>query len=265
MKLQPFLKWAGGKRWLLSSYPNLFKRKYNYYFEPFLGSGAVLFFLQPKHAYVSDLNQELINTYLAIRDDYKKVVFLLKMHHRRHCKEYYYNVRQSKPKNLFHKAARFIYLNRTCWNGLYRVNKFGLFNVPIGTKKNVILETDDFKNISVFLKSLNISSCDFEETIYKAKKGDLIFIDPPYAVSHLNNGFLKYNEKLFSWSDQQRLAKCLIQAKNRGASIIATNAHNQCVMELYKTEFNLSTFTRYTTISGKNIGRNETQELLITS
>jgi DNA adenine methylase len=265
MSLQPFLKWAGGKRWLIYSAPELFSQNYNNFFEPFLGSGAVLFYLQPKRAYISDLNKELINAYIAIRDDYERVVCLLKIHQSLHSREYYYKVRESNPNTAYEKTARFIYLNRTCWNGLYRVNKEGNFNVPIGTKTNVILDTDDFESISRFLKSVNLNCCDFEETISKADKGDLIFVDPPYAVSHLNNGFLKYNEKLFSWSDQERLAKCLILAKKRGAFVIATNAHHECVKDLYKDEFTLNTFTRSSLISGKNIGRKKTKELLILS
>jgi len=263
MKLIPFLKWAGGKRWLVSNHPDIFNLKFNNYYEPFLGSGAVLFYLKPSNAYVSDLNQELIDTYTTIRDYHEKVIPILLKHHRLHCKDYYYQVRNSKPTSPWGKAARLVYLNRTCWNGLYRVNKNGQFNVPIGTKTNVMLETDNFKAISEILNSVHLACCDFEETIKKAKYGDLIFVDPPYAVSHLNNGFLKYNEKLFSWTDQDRLAECLIQAKSRGASIIATNAHHECVMDLYKKEFQLTTITRNSIISGKNIGRAETKELLI--
>ncbi len=131
----PFLKWAGGKRWLTKTNLNLFPISYNRYIEPFLGSGAVFFNLHPKESVVSDINADLINTYLAIRTDWEKVCDKLKKHEKRHSQEYYYEMRGSNPYSISGRAAKFIYLNRTCWNGLYRVNLKGIFNVPIGTKK----------------------------------------------------------------------------------------------------------------------------------
>nr|WP_302328680.1 Dam family site-specific DNA-(adenine-N6)-methyltransferase [Pseudomonas sp. DVZ6] len=262
--VQPFLKWAGGKRWLVEKHLGCFPEKFNRYFEPFLGSGAVFFSLSPKQAFLSDLNPDLIEAYTAIRDDWALVYSTLKMHHRSHCKEYYYKVRASKPRLPHTRAAKFIYLNRTCWNGLYRVNLNGDFNVPIGTKKNVILDTDDFSSVSKLLNTANIKYCDFEETIDQAGAGDLIFADPPYTVKHNMNGFVKYNEKIFSWQDQERLSAALLRASERGSHIVSTNAYHPAVMELYNS-FDLLSLDRTSVIAASSDRRGKYAELFITN
>ena len=145
----PFLKWAGGKRWLTHHRDlGIFPDKYETYIEPFVGSGAIFFHLRPQKAILSDINKLLIDTYQAIKDDWRLVRKYLKQHHEKHSKRYYYKMREAKLLSRYQKAARFIYLNRTCWNGLYRVNTDGKFNVPIGTKSNVILDSDDFFSVS---------------------------------------------------------------------------------------------------------------------
>lgn len=232
-QIAPFIKWAGGKRWFTSRYSHLFPSTYNTYYEPFLGGAAAFFALSPEKAHLSDLNEDLIGVYLAIQSDWKKLERELRKHQRGHSKKYYYKVRSSSPRTLITKAARFLYLNRTCWNGLFRVNLKGAFNVPIGTKTNVILDTDDFEATSKLLKGVSLSVNDFETTINKAEKGDLIFADPPYTVKHNKNGFLKYNEKIFSWDDQVRLRDSLFSAANRGVKIVLTNANHKTVRKLY--------------------------------
>ena len=234
--MEPFLKWAGGKRWLASKIQSLIPETFHYnnYFEPFLGSGAIFFHFCPQKGYLSDLNPELINTYLVIRDRWSDLYEILLRYDINHCAEFYYKIRKSKPKNKLSKAARFIYLNRTCWNGLYRVNKKGEFNVPIGTKTKVLMETDNFQEISRLLNQMDIKACDFEVTIDKANQGDFIFIDPPYTIKHNLNGFLKYNEKIFSWEDQVRLQKSISKAVARGAQILLLNADHQSIKDLYK-------------------------------
>lgn len=179
--MEPFLKWAGGKRWLTSAPVDLFPKKtrINRYFEPFLGSGAVFFYLSPSSGYLSDLNSDLINAYLAIRDKWQELYEYLLQYHFSHSPTFYYKIRSSNPRGSLQKAARFIYLNRTCWNGLYRVNKKGKFNVPIGTKTNVLFEEDDFEKLSIALNSMNIHACDFEITIDKAQVGDFVFTQLP--------------------------------------------------------------------------------------
>src|SRR5687767_14662404 len=146
--LQPFLKWAGGKRWLIERFPDFFAVKHTRYIEPFLGSGAVFFRTRPNRALLSDRNHNLIETYEALRDEPDVVRQLLCRHDRQHSVEHYYKVRDQRLRSRAARAAQLIYLNRTCWNGLYRVNRQGRFNVPIGTKTRVVLETDNFKEVA---------------------------------------------------------------------------------------------------------------------
>ena len=151
-ELSPFLKWAGGKRWFVNRYLDIVPTEFGCYIEPFLGSGALFFAMRPKKAILSDLNADLVETFVAIKEDWETVVSILQGFHRLHSKIFYYQTRESRPGSEAARAARFIYLNRTCWNGLYRVNTSGQFNVPVGTKKNVLLDTDDFCRASVLLK-----------------------------------------------------------------------------------------------------------------
>lgn len=264
-EILPFLKWAGGKRWLVTKYSSIFPNTYNRYIEPFLGSGAVFFKLQPNESILSDINEELINTYIALKKNWKRVFNKLKEHHRHHCKEYYYSVRNSKPRSLFTKASRFIYLNRTCWNGLYRVNLKGFFNVPIGTKTEVITPEDDFQKVSRLLKKAQLKHLDFEKIIDLAERDDLIFVDPPYSAKNNDNGFIKYNNKLFSWDDQVRLRDCLMRAKRRHVKILATNSAHESVHELFRNDFQIVSLTRYSLIAGDASKRKPCKELLITN
>lgn len=259
----PFLKWAGGKRWLSDRIVELAKPMRGRYIEPFLGGGAVFFALKPDDALLSDVNVELINTYRAVRDNHEKVFSLLKAHHLAHSKEYYYQIRGYKPRCEYRKAARFIYLNRTCWNGLYRVNLNGQFNVPIGTKSAVLMPTDDWPALSTLLSSAQLICGDFENAIDQAGEGDLVFADPPYTVKHNFNGFIKYNDSLFSWSDQVRLRDAVLSAKRRGATVIVTNAHHESIKDLYKQHFCLESVSRASVLASSAIHRGRYQELLI--
>ncbi len=259
----PFLKWAGGKRWLVDNHLYLLQTEYNSFIEPFLGSGAAFFKLTPQSAILSDKNADLIETYIAIKQDWKKVKSKLNFHHNRHSKDYYYKVRSSRPRDPAYKAAKLIYLNRACWNGLYRVNLKGQFNVPIGTKTNIVLESDDFEKTAALLSNTQIFNCDFETSIDKAKSNDLVFVDPPYTVKHNHNGFIKYNEALFSWDDQIRLRNCIERAIGRGAKVLVTNANHDCIKELYKNIGNKINLTRASVISGKSNYRGKYEELVI--
>lgn len=258
----PLLKWAGGKRWLTSRIAALAPAKGGTYFEPFAGSAAMFFYSAPKKSVLSDKNEELIECYQAIKNDPGKVSDALKVHARLHSDDYYYQVRAMKCRTPHGKAARFIYLNRTCWNGLYRVNLRGEFNVPRGTKNDVLLFTDNFEGISAALANAELVYSDFEIQIDRAKKGDLIFADPPYTVRHKLNGFVKYNEVLFSWNDQIRLCEALARAKSRGVDVFVTNADHESVRELYK-EFAINETTRYSAISGLSKRRGTFSELII--
>lgn len=261
---QPFLRWAGGKRWLLHNNNVKFPPSYNRYIEPFVGSGAMFFTLSPKRGILSDTNSWLINTYLAIKKDWKKVFAHLKVHALKHNRDYYYSIRNQNSKSIYINAAKLIYLNRTCWNGLFRVNLKGEFNVPKGSKNKVVLESDNFELVSKKLKNIKLVDDDFEKTINMAKEDDFLFVDPPYTVRHDNNGFIKYNKHLFSWDDQERLHESLVNAVSRGVKIMATNAHHSSISRLYKRKFKITTLHRHSVISGNNNARSKCQEFLIT-
>lgn len=249
----------------MTAYRDAFPREFNRYIEPFLGSGAVFFYLQPKKALLSDINKVLIETYLAIQKDWGRVRKLLETHHCRHNQEYYYSVRRKRYRDIFERASQFIYLNRTCWNGLYRVNLRGEFNVPIGTKTSVILDTDNFEHASLILQSVRLIHSDFEPIIRMAGEGDFLFVDPPYTVKHNHNGFVKYNEKLFRWADQVRLRDALLEAAGRGAKILITNAHHESVRELYSGFGVHEDLARASVLAASSAYRGLAKELVIRS
>ena len=189
--MKPFLKWPGGKRWLVSRYSHLFPKKFGTYVEPFLGSASVFFYLAPEKAILGDSNPDLIATYSGLRDDPFAVEEALLTHEMNHCEAYYYGVRDSRPKTPHMRAARFIYLNRTCFNGIYRVNLDGEFNVPKGTKSAVVFDDDNFETASLALRRAHIQVSDFETLVDRAGTNDFVFADPPYTVRHKSNAFIK--------------------------------------------------------------------------
>lgn len=264
--LSPFLKWAGGKRWFVQKHADLLPKTYGRYIEPFLGGGSVYFHLQPKSALLGDTNPDVIAAYRGIKENWKTLVRSLRCHERKHSDEHYYTVRAGAPKGAIQRASRMLYLNRTCFNGIYRVNLRGEFNVPRGSKDGVILGTDKFEEISRLLKNADIRQADFEVLIDEAQLGDFVFADPPYTVRHNLNGFVKYNEKLFSWQDQERLAAALIRARDRGAQVVSTNANHASVRDLYEGhDFHLLTTSRFSSISASAKNRKQFEELIILS
>ncbi|MEA3318669.1 MAG: Dam family site-specific DNA-(adenine-N6)-methyltransferase [Bacillota bacterium] len=265
-KIVPFLKWPGGKRWLVQKYFDLFPKKFSTYYEPFLGSGVVFFTLLPDKAILNDSNKDLIDTYKGIKNRWRKVYAHLEVHHKNHNKDYYYQIRSTNYETLEERAAKMIYLNRTCFNGIYRVNLKGEFNVPIGSKTKVLLETDNFMEVSKTLKQATLLNYDFEKIVNKSREGDFVFVDPPYTVRHNENGFVKYNEVLFTWEDQIRLAESLIRAKNRGVQILLTNASHDSIRNLYEPiGFKTQTVSRYSSISASAKNRSKFEELIITA
>lgn len=260
---KPFLKWAGGKRWFVHHYAHLFPTEFDRYIEPFIGGGAAFFHLAPRQAVLGDTNVDLINTYSAIQQDWRLVYRYLREHHSNHSPAYYYKIREKRLRSSFSRAAQFIYLNRTCWNGLYRVNLQGAFNVPIGTKSSVVYEDDHFDRVSKALQGCTLVVSDFEELIDLAGEGDFVFVDPPYTVRHNHNAFIKYNEKLFSWFDQIRLFQAIKRAESRGALILGTNAYHQSVRELYENDFDTMCVHRNSSISSKASSRSKFEELVI--
>lgn len=222
--------------------------------------------MRPRRALLGDKNADLISTYIAIKEDWRSLESLLFEHDDRHDELYYYRIRQRKFDDRIRQAARLIYLNRTCFNGIYRVNLDGEFNVPIGTKDSVVLDSDDFQGIAQLLSGADLRTADFEDLIDDAGQGDLIFADPPYTVRHNYNGFVKYNETLFSWEDQERLAEALTRARGRGAKVVSTNANHESIRELYEgRQFVLKTVSRFSPISADPTSRTQFEELVILS
>lgn len=258
----PFLKWAGGKRWLARRCASIFPDSYQRYFEPFFGGGAVFFSLAPPAGVLSDTNSSLIATYVAIRENWPRVLRCLERHHVSHSKPYYYDIRSQIPSDESEAAARFIYLNRTCWNGLYRVNRRGEFNVPIGTKTRVLMD-DNFATIARVLSRVELRCIDFEKAISEAGSGDFVYVDPPYTVRHNNNGFLKYNEQIFTWDDQIRLCGAVKAAISRGVKVLVSNAAHDSIRELYEGVGEHIKLDRHSVIAGALKGRGIEQELLI--
>jgi DNA adenine methylase len=260
----PFLKWAGGKRWLFDAAFVKALPPHRRYIEPFLGGGAGFFAVAPEESVLSDVNSELVDLYAAVRDYPCELKQRLAELQETHGPEQYYLTRASSPTTGLERAVRSLYLNRTCWNGLYRLNKKGEFNVPIGTKTAIVLPTDDFQAASYLLRNTKLRCADFEAVIDDAGDGDLIFADPPYTVKHNLNGFVKYNERLFAWDDQIRLKHALVRAVERGARVVLTNADHMSLATLYEGVGRHERAYRSSIISGKAAGRVPTSELVIT-
>ena len=263
--LEPFLKWPGGKRWLVQRHSFAFPSGWHRYIEPFLGGGAVFFHLAPLRAVLSDTNSELINTYQCIRRDAARIDKHLRSLQDQHCSEVYREIRSKRPRSEVERAVRFIYLNRTCFNGLYRVNRRGEFNVSMGSKTLVRYPEGYLSTISNSLRKATLRVSDFEGVLSKAGEGDFVFVDPPYTVLHNNNNFLRYNARLFSWSDQLRLADSIKKAARRGAQIMLSNADHQSVRDLYRGFGNHYRIARSSAIAAEASCRCRTTELLVTT
>jgi DNA adenine methylase len=260
------MKWPGGKRWLIARHSAIFPIAFGRYIEPFLGGGSVFFHLQPERAILGDTNSELIELFKVIAWRRRRLESLLQDPQRKHGTRHYYSIRSQIPSDPVERAARTLYLNRTCFNGMYRVNLAGAFNVPKGEKIAVVMETDDFAAAARLLRRADIRVSDFQPLVDEAKAGDLVFADPPYIVGHNNNGFVKYNEKLFKWEDQIRLANALARARKRGVKVVATNAAHAEIEQLYRGRgFSILRVERYSSISGVSEGRCQFQELIISA
>jgi DNA adenine methylase len=265
MTYAPFLKWAGGKRWLSQHAERLVPLKFGHYREPFVGGGAMFFALAPTRGVLSDINEDLICCYRQIKYNWQKVEAGLRHYAGKHSSEFYYLVRSMAPRSELKKAVRFLYLNRSCFNGIYRVNQFGEFNVPKGSKDRIIFPYDDFRRVSEDLKGIDLRVCDFEDVINDSKSGDFIFCDPPYTVTHNNNGFIRYNDRLFAWEDQVRLCNALKSADRRGVHFLLTNANHLVVRNLYEKDFRIETLVRASVIAADNENRGKFDEIIVTN
>lgn len=260
---RPFLKWAGSKRWLLPHLVPLLPRTFGTYREPFLGSAALFFLLRPERAVLGDTCTELVQTFEAVRDNQTAVLRFL--HPLKPKKTVFYEIRKKRSTGRFRRAAEFIYLNKTCWNGLYRVNSSGVFNVPYGKPNaNGIVDDDNLKACADLLSrpGVQLRSSDFEAIVSEAQRGDLVYLDPPYVTGHSNNGFIDYNEKLFAWEDQQRLATAAAELDRRGVHVIVTNADHAEIHKLYPN-FDRLVVERRSTLAGTMSARRPVREVII--
>jgi DNA adenine methylase len=263
---RPFLKWAGGKSKLLDQMatraPDV--QAINTYFEPFLGGGALYFRLRPARACLSDTNRDLVDTYAAVRDMVPEVVSNLRS--LEYSEDAYYRVRAWSPRSPAKKAARFIYLNKTCFNGLYRENKSGRFNVPFGRNgPNVaICDEQQLRRASTALAHAHLTPLDFEEAVTGAGPGDFVYFDPPYTTAHANNGFVEYNAMVFSWRDQRRLATVAAELVHRGVYVMVSNASHVSIRRLYPSSvFEMIRLPRESTIAASREHRFSTYEVLL--
>ncbi|HEX4961138.1 MAG TPA: Dam family site-specific DNA-(adenine-N6)-methyltransferase [Thermoanaerobaculia bacterium] len=256
----PLLKWPGGKRRLLSAIVPLIPANYRRYYEPFLGGGAVFFALRPRRAWLSDTDADLINCYNQVRDNPDAVI--RRLHALKNSESDYYAIRARSPRALDIRAARIIYLATLSFNGIFRRNRNGDFNVPYGYKAH--LNPCDSKRIlsaSNALQVARLTCSDFEEAVKSAGPDDVVYFDPPYTVAHGTNGFLKYNARIFSWNDQVRLASIARTLANRGCRVLVSNANHPSLMDLYK-DFDRLIVHRPSTIAAKIAHRQETTECL---
>ena len=240
---KPFVKWAGGKRQLISVLNENLPESFGSYFEPFLGGGALLFNMliqnKKQKCIISDLNSDLVLAYATIRDRVDDLISSLKQHekyYQKDSKSYYYSIRESNPKNEIEKTSRLLFLNRTCFNGLYRVNSKGKFNVPLGkyTNPNIVNE-DNLRSVSHILASskVKIQCRDFEAVLRDAKKGDLVYFDPPYQPITETANFTSYTNKNFTYDDLNRLALLCKKLDSKGCNVLLSNSNSKEVADMF--------------------------------
>lgn len=240
---KPFVKWVGGKRQLMHVLEDNFPKQFGTYHEPFLGGGAVMFNLLSKEAKlscnVSDFNSDLILAYVTIRDKLRKLIESLETHSKNYQKdssEYYYEVRKQEPKQQIEKVSRLIFLNRTCFNGLYRVNKKGKFNVPLGRYTNPnIVNKENLTAVSKILHSekIKISCRGFEAVLDDVKKDDLVYFDPPYQPISSTSNFTSYTHRDFTEKDLERLVDLANQLNSKGCHVLISNSNSKIVKDLF--------------------------------
>ncbi len=266
--VKPFLRWAGGKSWLTKHLENYIPKDFNNYYEPFVGGGSIFFYLKSKgyiknKSYLSDSNTDLINTYKVLKNHSKRLFEILKTHI--DSEDEYYRMRSADCANPIGKAAKFLYLNKTSFNGIYRVNKNGEYNVPYGRRNlKVLYDFEHLKDISMALENTYLSTQDFKQRCKKIQKNDFVFIDPPYTVVHENNGFIQYNQSIFSWNNQLQLSKLTAELDEKKVHFLVTNAYHDCIKEIYQTG-NQVKLLRASTIGGKGATRAKYKEIIITN
>lgn len=274
-KMTPFVKWAGGKRQIMNHLMENMPKKFKHYYEPFVGGGALLLELAPIHATINDSNKELIFVYKCLRNKrlFKKFYDACKEHENNHSEEYYYQIRDLDKKKtvyaklpMYLKAARCVYLNKACFNGLYRVNSKNQFNVPFNGKDKI--NCFDENNIQALHKYFHkrkpvILSKDFAEAVRTAKSGDLVYCDPPYDTLK-DDSFTSYSADGFGKKEQERLRDVIKELTDRGVLVMASNANTPFIRELYK-DFNIHIIKARRNINSKGDGRGKVEEVIITN
>lgn len=269
-KADPFLKWAGGKGQMLKQYEVFFPEKFNNYLESFIGGGAVFFYLHHtgrlnsgKRIILIDSNDELVNCYLAIKENVNELIGVLSSSKFVNREDVYYKIRKDEPRDKFERAARTIYLNKTCFNGLYRVNSQNKFNVPFGGYKNpLICDNENLMAVSRVLQNVEILCADFERCLEFAKRGDFIYFDPPYQPLSKTSSFISYTKAPFSEKDQHRLHIVFKELNKIGCNLMMSNSDTHLIRKLYK-DFRIEVVYAKRAINCKASGRGEISELVI--
>jgi DNA adenine methylase len=267
VECRPFLKWAGGKTQLLQHLLRRIPTDYNRYLEPFLGGGALFFALQPRTAYLADCNSELVNCFEVVRSNVEDLIRALEGY--RYDKDQYYSVRALDRSDEFAKlspverAARFIYLNKTCFNGLYRVNSKGHFNVPFGSYDDPkILDADNLRRCSAVLSKTILKNGNFEDVVEVAQPGDFVYFDPPYAPVSETSDFTHYAKDGFDESSQEMLLVVCLQLHQKGVRWMVSNSNVPLIQELYRG-FNIEPVAASRSINSRAEKRGPVMELLI--
>ena len=277
VKGKPFVKWAGGKRQIMNELLKYVPENYNTFYEPFVGGGALFFELfssYGKKAVINDYNKELMNVYKCLKDEtlFEKMFKELNAHETNHSEEYYYNIRNIDRNKMkyskiadYKRAARTIYLNKACFNGLYRVNSNDEFNVPFGKKNKVNIY--DGQNLGIVHCILNFNdiemlSVDFEEAVKKAKKGDFVYLDPPYDSD--TKTFTDYTENGFGKDEQIRLAEVFKKLSKKGCYVMLSNHNTKLIKDLYK-DFNIHVIKAQRNINANGKKRGKVEEVIITN
>ncbi len=267
MSIKPFIKWAGGKYNMLKFITPLVPHSINNYYEPFVGGGALLLYLIDNgriknKAYISDTNNDLYVTYLVIKDNFSSLVDELKKDKYTYNESCYYDIRKSEPDDCVESAAKFLYLNKCCFNGLYRVNSKGEFNVPFGRYSNPkIINSELLEIVSERLQDTVVLNSDFEITVKTACAGDFVYFDPPYAQVK-SNSFTSYTSRGFTNVDHARLSDTFHKLKSSGVNVLMSNSTAEIVYDLYKDDTKQEVVS-CRSISGHADSRKKVKELLI--
>lgn len=274
LKGKPFVKWAGGKRQIIDKLKEHVPEEFGTYFEPFVGGGALLFELEPEKAVINDSNRELMNVYECIQDEKKleKMLKELNKYEASHSEEFYFEIRNKDRDKIkfwkivdYKRAARTIYLNKACFNGLYRVNSRNEFNVPFNKKEKVnTYDSSNMYTIHAYLnyRDVTLLSCDFEEAVKDAKKGDFIYFDPPYDSD--TSTFNSYTEDGFNRNEQARLARVFKELADKGCYVMLSNHNTSFIRELYK-DYNIHLIEAKRNINANGKKRGKVEEVIITN